>query len=55
MVRALDLSALELKKRLEVLQMRQLLAGGMQDRDLTEIPLRLLPDLKLVLGEDLGR
>ena len=54
-MRALDLLAPVLKMRLEVLRMKQLLAGGMPDSDLTEIPHHLLQGLKLELGEGLGR
>ena len=54
MMKMLDLSAPELKKKLEALQMKQPPAGGMLDNDLTEIlPHRSL-DLKSELGEDLG-
>ena len=55
LMRALDLLAPVLKMRLEVLPMKQLLAGGMPDSALTEIPHHLLQGLKLELGEGLGR
>ena len=54
-MRALDLLAPVLKMRLEVLPMKQLLAGGMPDSALTGIPHRLLQGLKLELGVGLGR
>ena len=55
MMKALDLSTLELKKRLEVLRMKQPLVGGMLGSGPTEIPHHLLWDLKSELGEDPGR
>ena len=53
-MKMLDLSALELKKKLEALQMKQPPAGGMLDNGLTEIPPHRSLDLKSELGEDLG-
>ena len=54
-MRVLDLSVPVLKKKLEVLPMKQLPPGGMPDNGHTKIPHRLLQDLKLELGEGLGR
>ena len=54
MMKMLDLSAPELKKKLEVLQMKQPPAGGTLDSDPTKTPHHLSLDLKSELGEDHG-
>lgn len=53
-MKMLDLSVPELKKKLEVLQMKQPPAGGTLGSDPTKIPHRLLLGLKSELGEDRG-
>ena len=53
-MKTLDLSAPELKKRLEVLLMKQPPAGGMLGSGPTKILHHLLLDLKSELGEDHG-
>ncbi len=55
MMKALDLSTPELKKRLEVLQMKKPPAGGMLGSGPTGIPHHLLQDLKSERGGDPGR